>query len=372
MYFNPLAITAVFAICAYYILAWTIAGRDPKPGPIVIQYNPPEGFSPAMLRYVWRENFDDRTFWAAVLSLVSKGLAKMTQESGVAVLRPVRGRDDSSDLPDEEVILLRELNGHHRAKGMRMTLLDEDTSVVVIRMSERLRNAAEGRWFRLNREYVVAGALLSIAAVFVAIMPRSASEWLTMAVSLALMAPGGFYLLLLILRIRDLGRAVHGKFDGVVLRRVALLLAFTVPCLASLVLGSVVLGGTWGPQLLLATAILIVLNLCFLHLMPIRTAEGQKLLDEIEGFRGFLSSVERFAMDRSDAPGRNPGEYEKYLPYAVALEVEQAWADRFVALASTYHEPELSLGAESVYLGMWNGKPVQIMYRPEPTRRGGV
>lgn len=372
MYSNPAAITAVLAVCVYYILAWTIAGRDPQPGPIVIQYNPPRGFSPATLRYIWCENFDDRTFWAAVLSLVSRGLAKMTQESGVAVLHPIRGKDDSSGLPEEEVILLRRLNGHHRAKGMRMTLLDEDTSLVVTGMAESLRHAAEGRWFRLNREYAIAGSLLSIIAVTLTAMPRSPNEWLTLAASLALMAPGGFYLLLLILRIRDLTRAAHLKFDGVVLRRVTLFLALTIPSLASLVLGSVVLGGTWGRPLLLITAILIVLNLGFMHVMPVRTREGRKLLDEIEGFRRFLSSVERFAMDRSEAPGNNPGEYEKYLPYAVALEVEQAWADRFVALASSYHESDASLGAESLYLGMWNGKPVQIMYRPEPTHRGGV
>ncbi len=60
------------------------------------------------------------------------------------------------------------------------------------------------------------------------------------------------------------------------------------------------------------------------------TKSGQELLDAIEGFREYLKSVERFPINRPDAPGVHAGLYEKYLPYAVALEVEQSWSDKFV------------------------------------------
>lgn len=73
-------------------------------------------------------------------------------------------------------------------------------------------------------------------------------------------------------------------------------------------------------------------------------------------------------MQRVDEPSNHAGVYEKYLPYAVALEVEQAWGDRFVALASTYHENAGLPGAEAFYLGMWNGKPLEIIYKPEAPR----
>ena len=64
--------------------------------------------------------------------------------------------------------------------------------------------------------------------------------------------------------------------------------------------------------------------------------------------------------------------YEKYLPYAVALEVEQRWGDKFVALASMSKQNEALLGACSFYLGMWNGKPVEIMYKPEVPKGGRI
>ena len=91
-------------------------------------------------------------------------------------------------------------------------------------------------------------------------------------------------------------------------------------------------------------------------------------MSEIEGFRLFLKSVERLPMQRSEAPGNKAGLYEKYLPYAIALEVEQAWGDQFLALASTFHQNAGLPGVESFYLGIWDGKPVEIVYKPEPPK----
>jgi hypothetical protein len=94
--------------------------------------------------------------------------------------------------------------------------------------------------------------------------------------------------------------------------------------------------------------------------------------DKIERFRVFLRSVERFPLDRDEGPGHGAGLYEKYPPYAVALKLEQHWGDRFVALASTVYHNEALIGARSFYLGMWNGKPVAIMIKPEIPKGGRI
>jgi hypothetical protein len=101
-----LAVTAVVAVCAYYSFAWLLFGRDPKAGVLIASYEPPRNLSPAMIRYVWKERFDDRTFWAGVLSLVAKGLATMHTENGATQLRPTEAANRKQSLPDEEQILL--------------------------------------------------------------------------------------------------------------------------------------------------------------------------------------------------------------------------------------------------------------------------
>lgn len=364
---NALIPTVLIGVSTYYLLAWALVGRDLKPGSIVVRYDPPQGLSPAMLRQVWKENFDDRTFWAIALSLVARGRATMDCRDGLAVLRPARPTSPHVPLPHEEEILFAELDGHHRKKGLPITMLEGRTSLVVTRLADVLRKSSD-RWFRLNRSYVMVGTALSLVAIFVAAMPRTLNEGLALAFCIALMAPGAFYLIFVVLRLRDLYRATH-KFDALLLRRFGLLLAMAVPCACSIIFGTVMLIFSWGWPLVAVTVTMVALDLTFLYLMRAPTPEGRQLLDEIEGFRIFLQSVERHPMDIEDGPHTEPGAYEKYLPYAVALEVEQAWSDRFVALASTVHHPDPSIGATSFYLGMWNGKPVEIVYRPEPIRR---
>jgi uncharacterized membrane protein YgcG len=78
----------------------------------------------------------------------------------------------------------------------------------------------------------------------------------------------------------------------------------------------------------------IALNV-FARLVRAPTAEGRKLLDEIEGLKLYLSVAERdelASMRGPDAPPHlDAKRYEYLLPFAVALEVEEAWTDKFTA-----------------------------------------
>ncbi len=335
----PLAVTAVVAVCAYYVFAWLVFGRNPKAGVLMPSYEAPRNLSPAMLRYVWKERFDDRTFWAGVLSLVAKGLATMHAEDGATHLRPTEAANRKQPLPDEEQILLDRLLRGRPRKGIVISMLDSRTALAASDMAVSLHQAAVGRWFQENRAYVTGGACLSMAALFAVAQPRRLEQWGVLVLALAMMAPSAFYLFFLTMRARDLCRSLREKFDVALLGSGVGILGFIVSCIAGIVLGCVVLGGSFGWPLIFVTVFLTILNVLHLQWMKAPTQDGGKLLTEIEGFRLFLKSVERLPMQRSDAPGDKAGLYEKYLPCAVALEVEQAWGDQFLALASTFHQP---------------------------------
>jgi uncharacterized membrane protein len=59
------------------------------------------------------------------------------------------------------------------------------------------------------------------------------------------------------------------------------------------------------------------------------TKEGRTVLDHIAGFKQYLSITERERLDRMTAPQDTPEIFEKYLPYAIALGIENRWATRF-------------------------------------------
>lgn len=61
------------------------------------------------------------------------------------------------------------------------------------------------------------------------------------------------------------------------------------------------------------------------------TPQGRKLMDSIEGFKLFLETTETDRLKIiGTPPTKNPELYEKYLPYAMALDVESQWSKQFV------------------------------------------
>ena len=53
----------------YYLAAWIKVGKDPAPGVIIPHYYPPEGFSPASMRFIRRMGHDDKSFATALVNL---------------------------------------------------------------------------------------------------------------------------------------------------------------------------------------------------------------------------------------------------------------------------------------------------------------
>lgn len=78
-----------------------------------------------------------------------------------------------------------------------------------------------------------------------------------------------------------------------------------------------------------AAAILIAGLVSAWKLLPAYTVEGRRLDDEIEGLRQYLSVGEKDELMRHKRPPRTGEEFAKFLPYAIALDVEQTWADTF-------------------------------------------
>jgi uncharacterized membrane protein len=73
---------------------------------------------------------------------------------------------------------------------------------------------------------------------------------------------------------------------------------------------------------------LVGLNFLFYHLLKQPTLAGRKLMDQIEGFKMYLTTAEGAELAQA-VPAKTPELYERLLPYAIALEVENAWAEQF-------------------------------------------
>jgi uncharacterized membrane protein YgcG len=70
------------------------------------------------------------------------------------------------------------------------------------------------------------------------------------------------------------------------------------------------------------------------------TAAGWPMRDRIAGFRHYLSVAEEDRLDLLNPPEKTAALFERYLPYAIALDVENRWAKRFTGvLAAAANSP---------------------------------
>jgi len=60
--------------------------------------------------------------------------------------------------------------------------------------------------------------------------------------------------------------------------------------------------------------------------------EGRKVMDQIDGFKLYLGTAEEDRLEFLNPPDKTPELFERFLPYAIALDVENTWAKRFTGV----------------------------------------
>ena len=294
-------------LLAYYGRTWLRIGRDPRKGTVVPLFSPPDNLSPAALRYILKRSFDDRTVAAALVALGVKGNVRLVEEYG-GFFRSDKKRidktsDDTTGLAKDEARLFHGLF----IGGDTVELEQENHSL----FSSARDDAEEALKAEFGERYY---------------KPNLGPSMMGCA-RLVLLAAG---LLLAIVLIEML-------VDGV-----GPVMAFQLSSKA--------------PLILLALAAPIVALAFFLLGAP--TREGRAMMDRIEGFKHYLSVAERERFDRMQAPEETLTLFEKYLPYAIALDVETRWADRFQSqIAAAMASPAAqgsTLGWYSGHSSPWN------------------
>jgi hypothetical protein len=92
----------------------------------------------------------------------------------------------------------------------------------------------------------------------------------------------------------------------------------------------------------------------FASIMGRRTLVGQALMDEVAGFTYYLEIAEKDDLNLRNPPEKTPELFEAYLPYALALGVEQAWSEQFADVLGSLRDRGTSDYRPSWYEGEWN------------------
>jgi uncharacterized membrane protein len=104
---------------------------------------------------------------------------------------------------------------------------------------------------------------------------------------------------------------------------------FYIAVSVMLFLGSFFIGGVAGFAYGVATFFSALPVLGFGVLMPQRTQRGSIVREEILGLKLYMETAEKDRINFHNAPEKRPERFEKLLPYAMVLGVEEQWAKQF-------------------------------------------
>ncbi len=125
-----------------------------------------------------------------------------------------------------------------------------------------------------------------------------------------------------------------------------------------IVLGSMLIALNIGrgptPFVIAAIALSFLTMAFFAIIMKRPTLRGRKILDEMMGFKDFLEIAEKEELNLRNPPQKTPELFEAFLPYALALGVDQQWCERFASVLASIRDPNGNEYRPSWYNGSWN------------------
>jgi len=311
----------IAGMLVWHVIAWLFVGRDPKAGVVIPQFSPPQGFSPAAVRMLDRMKFDNGCFGAAVMGLGVKGVLRIKEKDELITLKKT-GEAPSDPLTPDEAGLLSKLLGSRKSIELKQSN-HKILSSARTGLKKSLGNKLEKSHFLANARYWVPGFLISLLAVLLLLLnsdQKASAAFIAVWISIWSIGTGAL-----------VSSAVSLFRNGGLLAGIGSGL-FAIPFVLGWFGGMYAFYGLAGPLTCGAFLVCIVINVLFYHWIKAPTHLGRKVLDHIDGLRHYLSVAEADRFAGFSGPDRTPELFEKLLPYAHALGVEQKWSEQFTEI----------------------------------------
>ena len=155
-------------IFLYLFIRWFQVGRDPAPGVEVVRYEPPAGYSPAALRFIWKTRNDAQGITADLVALATRGLLRISrQDKALAADQWSIVQADThvdGSLPPSQRALFNAL--FQRTSAVQVSGENRETFMIAkAAQSKVLEDAYNERMFRRNNGPIGRSLLLAIVGL---------------------------------------------------------------------------------------------------------------------------------------------------------------------------------------------------------------
>jgi uncharacterized membrane protein YgcG len=275
-YIIPLLTVLLLMQVIYYSYVWYRKGRDPKKGIIFPQFSPPDGVTPADAGFILEKKYDSKLFAAALIDCAVKKKLKIEVsregllfKSNVYQFKQPDSPVNGSTSSDEYGFLLSSIYGLKAEKGKYNSALRSCYTSLHTALKDRYQ-VRSGKKNRKKGAFVLNKGYTVIGFVMVVAAAFLSFQFFTTHPS-------------------NLIGVLSASF----------------------------------------VAVMLIIHLVFRSIMSAYTKEGRQLVDHLLGFRMYLAQAEKHVYNQLAPPERTLELFEKYLPYAIALEVENEWSSKF-------------------------------------------
>jgi uncharacterized membrane protein YgcG len=277
----PLAALFSFIFCFIF---WLLYGRDPKKGSVYPLFEPPAGYSPAELGYIYFQQYTGQLTASTIVDAAVRNNIKIDVQRDGLVFKHNEYVFSKSDKASKAPATnyndfwsdVKDLIGNRIEKGKYNSNLADLTKTIKSHCETRYKGKPKNKLkglFMLNDGYMALPGIVCFLT--------------------------GVWAL-----IETMGAAVRKNYW-----QVAYFIAGIYLCS-------------------------LIFKL-FAKLLKAYTAEGRKMRDSIEGFRMFLAGADEQRFDTMNPPKKSLALYEKYLPFAIALDCEVEWGNKFEEIINT-------------------------------------
>ncbi len=325
------AVFGLIVVLIYQFVAWSMVGKDPAPGTIMPQYMPPQEISAAGMRELVKMGFDNKCFAASIVGMAAKKYLTIEKDA-LDQFTLVANSDPKAEnlLSPEEKLVASRLFA--RARKVLLSPVNRDVvseAVKALRLS--LATRMEKVYFVRNGKYLLPSLALSLLTIVVSIAYSDSQQKPVAIFMLVWVSLWSVGVAVLMLQVFNLWRAaLKGGAQGALKFGSAIFLSlFALPFLGGELFGLFTLGSATSFITMIVFGLLIASNFVFHELLKAPTRMGRELLDRIQGFKMFLSATEGDPIKRMAPVNWNVDTFNRFLPYAIALDVEEAWAANF-------------------------------------------
>jgi uncharacterized membrane protein len=263
-----------FLVFALMFRLWHKKGRDPKGrGTIIAQYEPPDGLAPAEIGTMMDGSADNKDVSSTIIDLAVRGFLKIKREGGKSL---PAGRQGFLGTTSAEYTFTKLKEEEPERNFEKKTLNGLFPHGKETKLSDLKNKFYQSMSFIKSQLYEG----VTQKGYYVSNPQTTRIMWIIAAIFSGGILAGFFG------SIQDGFGVASGIISGVIM-------------------------------------------LVFGYLMPAVTKKGAELKENILGFKDFLSVTETDRLKFHNAPEKNPQMFEKFLPYAMVLGVENEWAKQF-------------------------------------------